>query len=182
MILNKVLSKLKIKVSSHSNMLFCDACQYGKLHQFSFPSAHTHTTQAFQLVYLDVCASQLSCEGYQYHISFMDDFTRYLWIFPLQKKSDAVTMFLQFHKMVATQYCTSIKCLQTDWGGEYRKFQSLLHDLGIGFRHPCPHTHQQNGKIERKHQSSRNKPYLACKSINGYQILVGGLCFSCLPS
>ena len=42
-ILIKVLSKLKIKVSSHSNMLLCDACQYGKLHQFSFPSAHTHT-------------------------------------------------------------------------------------------------------------------------------------------
>ena len=127
-------------------------------------------------------APQLSCEGYQYYISFMDDFSRYLWIFPLQQKSDAVTVFLQFNKMVATQFCASIKCLQTDWGGEYRKFQSLLHDLGIGFMHPCPHTHQQNGKIERKHQSSRNRPYLACKRINGYQILVGGHCFSCLPS
>ena len=62
-----------------------------------------------------------------------------------------VTMFLQFNKMVATQFCASIKCLQIDWGSEYRKFQSLLHDLGIGFKHPCPHTHQQNGKIEPKH-------------------------------
>ena len=31
-ILNKVLSKLKIKVSSHSNMMFCDACQYCEYH------------------------------------------------------------------------------------------------------------------------------------------------------
>ena len=106
MILNKVLPKLRIKVSSHSNMLFCDACQYGKLHQFSFPSAHTHTTQAFQLVYSNVWgpAPQLSCDGYRYYISFMDDFTRYLWIFPLQQKSDVVTMFLQFNKMVPTQF------------------------------------------------------------------------------
>ena len=96
MILNKVLSKLKIKVSSHSNMLLCDACHYGKLHQFSFPSAHTHTNQAFQLVYSDVwgLAPQLSSEGYRYYISFMDDFTRYLWISPLQQKFDHVTMFL----------------------------------------------------------------------------------------
>lgn len=28
----------------------------------------------------------------------------------------------------------------------------LLNNLGIAFRHPCPHTHQQNDKSERKHK------------------------------
>ena len=46
-----------------------------------------------------------------------------------------------------------IKCLQTDWGGEYRKLQPLQYDMGITFRHPYPHTRQQNGKVERRHRS-----------------------------
>ena len=28
----------------------------------------------------------------------------------------------------------------------------MFSQLGIGFRHPCPYTHEQNGKVERKHR------------------------------
>ena len=55
--------------------------------------------------------------------------------------------------MVERQFTTQIKCLQSDWGGEYRKLQPLLHKLGIQFRHPCPHKQQQQGKSERKHHT-----------------------------
>ena len=83
----------------------------------------------------------------------MDDFTRYTWIFPLRLKSEVVGMFQYFNKMIERQFNAKIKCLQTDWGGEYCKLQPLLHELGINFRHPCPHVHQQQGKVERKHRS-----------------------------
>ena len=55
--------------------------------------------------------------------------------------------------MVKKQFDTHIQCLQSDWGGEYRKLQSVLNELGIVFRHPCSHTHQQEGRAERKHRS-----------------------------
>ena len=58
--------------------------------------------------------------------------------------------------MIERQFDSKIKCLQTEGGGggrEYRKLQPILHELGIIFRHPCPHTHQQPGKAERKHRS-----------------------------
>ena len=55
--------------------------------------------------------------------------------------------------MIERQFNAKIKCLQIDWGGEYRKLQPLLHELGINFRHPCPHVHQQQGKVKRKHRS-----------------------------
>lgn len=43
--------------------------------------------------------------------------------------------------------------LQSDWGeGEYRSLKSLLDKLGIQFRHSRLHTHQQNGRAERKHR------------------------------
>lgn len=45
-----------------------------------------------------------------------------------------------------------IKCLQSDWGGEFRSFNTFLNLEGIRFRHNCPHTHHQNGVVERKHR------------------------------
>ncbi|KAL6326660.1 hypothetical protein AAG906_010834 [Vitis piasezkii] len=38
-------------------------------------------------------------------------------------------------------------------GWRVSSLQSLLQKKGILFRHPCPHVHQQNGKVERKHRS-----------------------------
>lgn len=41
---------------------------------------------------------------------------------------------------------------QIDWGGEFRNLSSCLEAYSIIYRHPCLYTHQQNGKIERKHR------------------------------
>ena len=53
--------------------------------------------------------------------------------------------------MIELQLGHSIKSLQSDWGGEFRSFSSFLKDNGILHRLICPHTHHQNGVIERKH-------------------------------
>jgi hypothetical protein len=46
-----------------------------------------------------------------------------------------------------------IKCVQSDWGGEYQKIHNtFFRSLGIGRRVSCPHTHQQNGSAEHKHR------------------------------
>ena len=112
-----------------------------------------HTTKPFQIVHSNVWgpAPHLSLDGYKYYVSFVDDFTRYTWIFPLRLKSEVPSVFLHFNTMVKKQFDAHIQCLQSDWGGEYRKPQSVLNELGIVFRHPCPH--QQQGQAERKHRS-----------------------------
>ena len=154
-VLNKILAQFNIKVSPGTEMNFCDACQYGKLHQASFPSTPLHTTAPFQIIHSDVWgpAPHLSLEGYKFYISFVDDYSRYTWIFPLRLKSEALTVFTYFNKMIERQFQLQIQCLQTDWGGEYRKLQPLLQQLGITFRHPCPYTHQQQGRAKRKHRN-----------------------------
>ncbi|CAI8590799.1 unnamed protein product, partial [Vicia faba] len=45
-----------------------------------------------------------------------------------------------------------IKAVQSDWGGEFRPYSKFLADLGIVHRVICPHTHHQNGVVERKHR------------------------------
>jgi hypothetical protein len=42
--------------------------------------------------------------------------------------------------------------MQTDWGGEYEKFNSFFATIGITHLVSCPHPHQQNGAAERKHR------------------------------
>ena len=44
----------------------------------------------------------------------------------------------------------SIKFVQTDGGGEFVRVQELLMSTGVAYRQTCPHTHHQNGSVERK--------------------------------
>ena len=61
-------------------------------------------------------------------------------------------MFKNFKTFIEKHLQLAIKTVQTDWGREFRSFSSLLTTSGIHFRHPCPHIHHQNGRIERKHR------------------------------
>ena len=133
LVMHKVLSQMSINVPSHTPITFCEACQYGKLLQVSFPSQPLHTTTPFQVVHTNVWgpAPLLSIEGYRYYVAFVDDFTRYTWTYPLRLKYEVVSVFEYFNTMVERQFTTQIMCLQLDWGGEYRKLQPLLHKFGI---------------------------------------------------
>ena len=45
-----------------------------------------------------------------------------------------------------------IKCVQSDWGQEYRSLHTYFKLIGIIHRLSCPHTHQQEGCVECKHR------------------------------
>lgn len=132
----------------------CKACQMGKNHRLRFPATETKITRIFELIYTDLQGPSLilSRDSFTYYISFVDDFNRYTWIYPLKLKSEALDVFKLFKLQVENQFYTTIKALQSDWGGEYRSFTSLLNLCGIIFKHSCPYTHHQNGLVERKHR------------------------------
>jgi hypothetical protein len=44
-----------------------------------------------------------------------------------------------------------IKSVQSD-GGEFIPLQRYFNSVGINYRQTCPHTHHQNGSVERKHR------------------------------
>ena len=51
----------------------------------------------------------------------------------------------QFQSYVEKTLSHKIKCVQSDWGGEYRSLSKILQQKGITHHLSCPHTHQQNG-------------------------------------
>ena len=70
----------------------------------------------------------------------------------LKNKSDVFAKFNLFQQHVERLFDRKILAMQTDWGGEYQKLHSFFERIGITHHVPCPHAHQQNGSVERKHR------------------------------
>jgi len=93
----------------------------------------------------------ISNSGFQYYLVILDDFSHYVWTFPLRRKSDVVSTLSTFHAFVQTQFGKPILAFQTDNGKEFDNttFRTFLAERGIVFRLTCPYTSQQNGRAER---------------------------------
>ena len=70
----------------------------------------------------------------------------------MKLKYEATKIFLSLKKVAENLTNHKIKTFQADWGGEYKPLKQVLETFEINFLHPCPHTHNQNGKIKRKHR------------------------------
>ena len=87
-----------------------------------------------------------------YYVTFNNACSRFTWIYLLKNKFDTFTVLKLFKAMVELEFSTKIKSLQTGWGGEFRPLAPYLANLGINHRLIYPHTHHQNGVVERKHR------------------------------
>ncbi|MDV3193968.1 MAG: DDE-type integrase/transposase/recombinase, partial [Sweet potato little leaf phytoplasma] len=153
-VLSHVLKFCNEKASINEIPTFCDACQFGKPRSLPFKLSNSHTSAPLELIHCDLWgpSSVSSSSGYNYYISFVDNFTRLTHIFPLKRKSKALSAFIQYQSLVGNRFEKRVKIVQSDWGGEFRPFAPFLKTKGIEFRHPCPHTSEQNGIVERKHR------------------------------
>jgi len=93
-----------------------------------------------------------SSGGARYYIAFIDAYTRYVWLYLIQNKTQAITVFKSFKLYSEKQTGFLIKSIQTDNAKEFLVFRSFLDEHEIQHRLTCPHTHEQNGSIERKHR------------------------------
>jgi len=50
---------------------------------------------------------------------FIDDYTRYTWVYFLRKKTNVFEYFREFKNMVEKQTRKPIKIVRSDQGGEY---------------------------------------------------------------
>jgi hypothetical protein len=109
--------------------------------------------QAFDLVHCDLWTSPvLSLSGYKYYLVILDDFSHFLWTFPLRLKSDTFTTITHFFAWVSTQFHRPVRALQCDNGREFDNHAShsffLTH--GVQLHLSCPYTSAQNGRAELK--------------------------------
>jgi len=155
-IFHKILNSNQLPVTDSKNeAAVCSDCQLAKSRQLPFPTSQTVTHSPLELVHSDIWTSPVySISGCKFYVIFVDDFSRYSWLFPLKHKSDMFDCFVKFKCLMENLLSCKLKRLQTDGGGEYTShtFKQYLSKHGILHRITCPHTSQQNGIAERKHR------------------------------
>ncbi|RVW39374.1 Retrovirus-related Pol polyprotein from transposon RE1 [Vitis vinifera] len=132
----------------------CTSCQLGKQPSLPFNNSDSISKSIFELIHSDVWGPSpvASIGGSRYFVVFIDDYSRYSWIFPMKSRSEILSIYSNFAKMVETQFSKRIKTFQSDNALEYTQhaFQALLHSYGTIHHLTCPGTSQQNGRAERK--------------------------------
>uniref|UniRef100_A0A2N9GRJ3 Integrase catalytic domain-containing protein n=1 Tax=Fagus sylvatica TaxID=28930 RepID=A0A2N9GRJ3_FAGSY len=154
------LSRLQLLASQghlgsvNFNKFDCMSCQFGKQTKLPFNNSDSFSSAPFDLVHSDVWGpAPFTTEGgSRYFVIFVDDYSRFTWIYLLKHRSDLVSIFQTFHKMIQTQFSRTIKVFRSDNAQEYhdKSFLSILDSNGTLPHYSCPYTSQQNGRAERK--------------------------------
>jgi hypothetical protein len=104
------------------------------------------------LVHIDVCEtmSYIARGGFQYFITFIDDFSRYGYIYLMRRKSESFEKFKEFQNEVQNQLGKTIKFLRSDHQGEYLSLEFSDHQkqCGIVPQLTLPRMPQWNGVSE----------------------------------
>jgi transposase InsO family protein len=134
----------------------CAVCAEGKQHALPFGKSTRKSTRVLELVHSDVCEVETqSMANSKYFITFIDDYSRKIFVYFLVKKSQAFDKFCEFKSAVENTTGKKISCLRTDNGGEYMStvFEDFLTKNGIRHETTIPHTPEQNGVAERANRT-----------------------------
>ena len=100
----------------------CKGCVIGKHpeHKFDWGKAN-RATCIFGLIHSSINGPMpiTSMNGSRYLITFIDDFSRYTWVFFLKKKSEVCEKFSELKALIENASGLKIKILRSDNGGEY---------------------------------------------------------------
>jgi len=138
-----ILSRHKLSfIRDVNNKHVCDVCQQGKSHQLPYPRS-SRVSSPLDLVFSDVWGPAPASVGrFNYYVSFIDDYSKFTWIYRLHHKSEVFQCFSDFQNLVERQFNRKIRAMQTNWGGEYRALNSFFKHIGISHQVSCPHAHQ----------------------------------------
>ncbi|KAJ9535134.1 hypothetical protein OSB04_un001787 [Centaurea solstitialis] len=128
-ILNTLNKHKSISCKTFSSLSDYQSCSFGKHVKLPFSSSTSTMFSPFDVMHSDIWNSPiLSTNGHKYYILFLDDFTNFLWTFPLG------------HKQRIRQH----------------QIQTILSNHWSHFSFLCPYTSSQNGKAECKIRAINN--------------------------
>ncbi|KAK1422305.1 hypothetical protein QVD17_25324 [Tagetes erecta] len=133
----------------------CETCVESKLTRSSFKSVE-RITEPLDLIHTDVCdlKSVPTRGGNKYFITFIDDSTKYCYVYLLKSKDEAIDKFVLYKNEVENQLNKKIKVVRSDRGGEYvSPFADVCAQSGIIHECTAPYSPQQNGTAERKNRT-----------------------------
>ncbi|KAH9803501.1 hypothetical protein KPL71_001790 [Citrus sinensis] len=140
---------------------FCEDCILGKASRIKFESAVHTTKEKLGYIHSDLWgpAQVTSLGGCKFFLTFVDDFSRMVWVYALKTKDEVLEKFKRWKVLVENQTNMKVKVLRTDNGLEYcnKLFEDYCEKNGILRHKTVTYTPQQNGLAERMNRTLMEK-------------------------
>lgn len=136
----------------------CEGCLMSKQARKKFPNKASYEAgEMLELIHGDLCGpiTPETTSGYRYFFLLVDDFSRYMWVYFLKTKDEALKVFKNFRTKVEKETEKRIKVFRSDRGGEFTSndFKEYCEGAGIERHYTTPYTPQQNGVVERRNRT-----------------------------
>ena len=143
------LENVKLTISEN----ICEGCIWAKSCRKPFGEATNHSNEILEWIHIDVCSPMpvILTGGARYLLTFIDDATRYVSVYALEKKSNTFEKFIEYRTLVEKQTGKSIKILHSDGEGEFinTDLSEYLSTNSIHHKTTVAETPEQNGVAER---------------------------------
>ena len=132
-----------ISVIEHTDVFKCTSfvpshCKHylsGKMHQLPFVRSNVQTKSPLEIIHCDVWGPTpiISVNDFKYYLVFVDDYTKFVWVYLLKLKSDVFHVFKFFKATIENQLNPKIKTIRLDGGGEFssKAFAEFCSSQGI---------------------------------------------------
>ncbi|KAH9801638.1 hypothetical protein KPL71_001098 [Citrus sinensis] len=114
---------------------FCENCIFGKAHRIKFERGLHKSKAVLDYAHSDLWgpAQVPSLSGGRYFVTFIDDFSRKVWLYILKTKDQAFEKFKIWRALVENQSGVKLKALRTDNGLEFcnKEFDEYCQKHGI---------------------------------------------------
>ena len=123
----------------------CEICIESKIRKKPFPSTN-RDLQLLELIHSNVCELNgiLTRGGKCYFITFIDDFSRYTYVYLMRNKDEAFDMFKKYKTKVENQKDKRIKVFRSDRSGKYfpQEFTNFCEENGLIHQRSAAYTPQ----------------------------------------
>ena len=152
-----------MKIKQEKQDFICEPCILGKQTKTFNHEISSRATKPLEFVSTDLCGplTPISYDGFEYVISFTDNFSGYIFLYFIRKKSDAARALQKFLADVSpignvrnllnlVPEATILK-MRSDNGGEFMgaEFKNILIENKIKHEQCAPYSPHQNGIAER---------------------------------
>ena len=151
--LKTVSNNFSLPYCNSNNFNFFNSCCCNKIHRLPFS---TNTLQSFRPLqtlynYLWGPYPVLSVDKKLYYVIFVDQYTKYIWLYTLKNKNKVHEIFKNFQPLIERHFQTKIHSFYTDGGGEFEGLKSYLSSQGIEHLVSPPYIPQRVAIAERRH-------------------------------
>ena len=167
--IERLVSEGILDALDFSDFDLCIHCIKGKQTNIRSFGAN-RASDVLELIHTDICGPfpTASWNGQTYFITFIDDFSRYGYLYLIHEKSQSLDVFKNFKAEVELQLGKRIKSVRSDRGGEYYgrydgsgeqrpgPFARFLEECGIVPQYTMPGSPSMNGVAERRNRTLKD--------------------------